>query len=257
MIPHIDRNIPTPIYQQLAEWMRDQIVREQWPEHYQLKAEEDLAKEWGVSRGTMRKALSSLMDEGLLKRIHGRGTFVSASVVVQPLAEKMVTFSEDLIQRGIQFETRVITHRNLEPLPYIASQLKIPEGGSVFYVERVRVVKSEPVILLQNYVNLELCPGIDEVDFTRYRLFETLEERYHLDLASGSRVFEAQLADENVTALLTLPPCSPVMHMQQITYLKDKRPIELSNLWLRADRYRISASVSRATAEQTTTRLEH
>ena len=105
--PDLDRTGPAPIYLQIETWIREQIAAGAWPPRFKLKAEVDLATELDVSRGTVRKAISDLMAEGLLTQTHGRGTFVSPHVVEQPLADRLVTFSEDLISKGIPFETRV------------------------------------------------------------------------------------------------------------------------------------------------------
>src|SRR4026207_2090083 len=131
----LDREDPTPIYQQIKDWLRQQIKHGAWPEHYKLKAETDLAIEWGVSRGTMRKAIMELIEEGFLTRIHGRGTFVASSVLEQPLAERFVTFSEDLTANGIAFETQVIEQSIIKPAENVTSLLGLQPGDEVFFLK--------------------------------------------------------------------------------------------------------------------------
>lgn len=255
-LPTIDHQGPVPIYLQLADWMRSQILGEQWPRGHQLIAEEDLVTLWGVSRGTIRKAIEKLVEEGLLVRVHGRGTFVSSQLVEQPLAEELITFSEDLIARGIDFQTHVLQQDYIDPTARIANVLQMPPDERVFYLNRVRVVEGEPVVVLDNYVYSPQCVGIEQVDFTRLRLFETLEETYGVLPARGRRTFEARLAVGRVAELLKVSEGSPVMYMEQVTSLADGTPVEFSNLWLRADRYRISANVSRQRVTQKTTSLQ-
>ena len=255
-LPDIQRDGPRRIYEQLVDWMRGKIASEEWPENYQLQAEEDLAAAIGISRGTVRKAIAQLIDEDLLVRIHGRGTFVSSGIVEQPLAEQLITFSEDLILRGIRFETQVLDQRLMEPDPRVAAALRIENTEPVLFIKRVRVVEEEPVIVLDNYVCQSICPGIEDVDFTRMRLFETLEDKFNITLAGGRRTFEARLADEQVSNLLRLRVGDPIMYMDQVTSMRDGRPIEFSNLWLRADRYRISANLTRYQTTPMTTSLE-
>lgn len=242
----VEREGPVPIYQQIKEWMYQQIVQGHWPEHYKLKSEVDLSNELGVSRGTVRKAISELIAEGMLVSIHGRGTFVaSTSKLEQPLVEHLVTFSEDLIRRGIPFETEVLEQAVIAPSERVASLLSVPPGGKVFFIKRVRSVAQLPLIVLHNYVAHDRCPGIEQVDFTRHRLFEVLEEQFHLEIDWGRRTFEARTADEEVETLLNIAECAPVVYMEQLVYLSDGSPVELSDLWLRGDRFRISATVQR------------
>lgn len=245
MLPRLERAGPTPIYQQIQEWLWQQITHGIWPEHYKLKSEADLAGELGVSRGTVRKAIAELITEGMLVRIHGRGTFVASRTLEQPLAERLVAFSEDLIDKGVPFETHVLEQVILRPSDRIASMLSVPSGGAVFFLKRVRTVGQVPLILLHNYVVHERCAGIEQVDFTQYRLFQALEELFGLELDWGRRTFQAQTADKETVRLLKISESDPVMYMEQVVYLSNGSPIELSDLWLRGDRYRLSATVKR------------
>lgn len=81
----IDRSVPILVYQQIVSWMREQIASGKWPEHTQLKSEIDMSAELGVSRGTLRKAISDLIDAGLLIRLHGKGTFVASQTLESTL----------------------------------------------------------------------------------------------------------------------------------------------------------------------------
>jgi DNA-binding GntR family transcriptional regulator len=243
--PALDLAGPTPIYQQIRDWILAQIAAGVWPEHFKLKAEADLAVELGVSRGTVRKAIATLIEEGKLVQVHGRGTFVSSNRIEQPLAESLITFSEDLINRQIPFETRVLEQGLIHPPQRVTSLLSVPAKTEIFYLKRVRIVQGLPLILLVNYVRADHCPGIEEVDFTRYRLVEAFEDLFSLQLEWAQRTFEAQAANQEVADLLAVPPRDPIMYIEQVLYLADGSPLELSDLWLRGDHLRISARVKR------------
>ena len=244
MIPELDRTGPTPLHIQIRDWMQQQIGGP-WPEHYKLTSEDDLAAKLRVSRGTVRKAVAALTAEGLLTRVHGRGTFVCSSQIEQPLAERLIAFSEDLISRGIPFYTRVLEQSAVHPGQRVASMLSVPAGARILYLKRVRIVNGAPLIVLRNHVKLDRCRELEKVDFTRYRLFEALEDLFNLELGWAQRTFEAQIADKEVANLLQISEGAPIMYMEQVLYLQDGSPIELSDLWLRGDRYRLSARVSR------------
>ncbi|MBZ0304334.1 MAG: GntR family transcriptional regulator [Anaerolineae bacterium] len=241
----LDRRDPTPIYIQIKHWMRQQIKHGVWPEHYKLTAETILAVELGVSRGTVRQAIMELIEEGLLTRIHGRGTFVASAALEQPLAEQFVTFSEDLIAKGIAFETHVLAQSIMKPTEIIASLLNIRADDDVFFLKRVRSIGDEPLVILENYLAYPRCRGIEQFDFTQYRLFEVLEEHLGLDLDWGRRSFEARAADAKVADLLRTTASSPVMFAEQIVYLADGSPIELSNLWFKGEKFKLSATLKR------------
>lgn len=243
--PHLDRTGPTPIHAQIRMWMEEQIHTGVWPARFKLKAEIDLAQDLEVSRGTVRKAISDLIAGGLLTQTHGRGTFVAPQVVDQSLADRLVTFSEDLISKGIAYETQVIERSIIPAKGRIAARLDIAPGKRVFYLKRVRSVDGERVIVLHNYVVYAACPGIEAVDFVAERLFQVLEERYQLKLMRGERTFQAQAASIEVADLLGMAAGDPVMHVEQLTYLDDGAIIECSELWLRGDWFRLVAAVRR------------
>jgi GntR family transcriptional regulator len=236
---------PVPIYQQIKQWIQAQITSGTWPEHYKLKAETDLAAELEVSRGTVRRAIAELADEGILVRTHGRGTFVVSGGLEQPLAEHFVTFSEDLMSKGIPFETQVLKQTVIQASGRVAAQLAINPGTKVFFLKRLRWVEQEPIVLVNNYLVYAYCPHIEEIDFTQYRLFETLEGHFGLKLDCGRRTFQAQAADEETAQWLNLPPSEPVMYIEQQTYLDDGALVEFSEVWSRGNQLKVSALVKR------------
>lgn len=241
----LDRDGPLPIYQQIEEWMRENIGLGNWPEHTQLPAEDELAEKLAVNRGTLRKAVSSLIRDGLVVRVHGKGTFVAPSRLEQPLADSLVTFSESLLERNIPYSTKVVAATVTRADKRVASLLGIRVDADVFRLERVRYVNDQPVVLLHNHVVFKHCRGIEGRDFTVARLFDVLEQDYGLAIAWGQRTFEAAGADTASADLLDVPVGAPVMYVQQLSYLKDGAPIELSDLWFRGDQFRLSAQVKR------------
>lgn len=245
MLLHLDRNSPVPIYLQLTEWIRAQIQSGEWWAGQKLTAEGDLADQLAIARGTVRKAYTELLAEGLLTRTHGRGTYVTPKALDQPLADRLITYSEALIAEGIPFETQVLEQRIVSATPAVAAELGVGTGDDVFFLKRIRTVDGEPLILFHNYVVYQLCPGIESADFSHERLFHLLEDRYGLRLEWGKRTFQAQIADETKAEPLGVDVGDSIMHMDQTTYLKGGTPIEHSNLWLRGNRFRLSVVVER------------
>jgi DNA-binding GntR family transcriptional regulator len=245
MMP-IVRDTPDPLYRQISVWLAQQIASGAWPEHFKLKAEVDLADELGVNRGTLRKAIEELIAQGQLVRIHGRGTFVAGKMLEQPLAERLVAVSEDLEEKGVPFETRVLEQSLTTAPRQITSLLGLSEGSQVFYLHRVRYVRQAPLIVLNNYVVPRDCPGIQALDFEKHGLFHTLEQCYKLQLDWGRRIFQAESASLEIAEQLAIAACDPVMYFEQVIYLKSGDPIELSEGWIRGDRFRLSSTLKRA-----------
>lgn len=241
----INRDAPVAIHAQISEDIRSRIASGEWPAHYRLKSEPELAHDLGVSRGTLRRALTTLIEEGLLRQVRGRGTFVTSTTIEPAIAQKLSTLSEDFANQGIVTTTTIIECSLVDPPKPIAALLDVPAGGSLLKLVRLRSTERGPVALLFNYVRTDFAPGIEQVDFTTASLFGTLEGTYGLKIASARRTFSAQAADAEVADQLNLEPGAPVQYLQQVTYLADDRPVEYSDVWIHSGRLQVTSLLSR------------
>lgn len=255
----IDKSLPEPYYQQIVRWMVQAIDTGAWAEHYKLPAEPVLARTLNVSRGTLRRAMTDMILSGRLTQIHGKGTFVAAGGrVEQQLAGGLVSVAEELDQTRTPFETEVLEQAMIPPTQRVASLLGLAQGEWVFFLKRVRKVRGKPLILFHNYVAARRCPQIVQTDFTAHRLFHVLEARFGLELDWGSRTFEAQAARPEAARLLEIDPGDPVLYLEQVVYLREGAPIEMSDVWFRGDSFRLAATVKRhEIAEQRNGRVEY
>lgn len=244
-LARVNRHLPVAIHAQISDRFRTQIATGQWPPSYRLPSEPDLAQELAVSRGTLRKALQTLIHEGLLRQVRGKGTFVTSAMIEPAIAQKLTTLSEDYAAQGIVTVTEVLESDLVEPPAPVAALLDVSPGGVVFRLFRRHVTQEGPIALLHNYVHATGAHGIEKIDFTRERLFATLEGAYHLQIQSARRTFSAQRADAAVAAALDLHEGDPVQYLEQVTYLADGRPIEYSDVWIRSDRLRVTSLLSR------------
>lgn len=241
----IVRDAPVSLHSQISEQIRSRIASGAWPAHYRLKSEPVLAREFGVSRGTLRRALTTLIEEGLLRQLRGRGTFVTSTVIEPAIAQRLSTLSEDLAAQGVVTSTDVLRCELRTPPRPVAALLDIVGEQTALDLVRVRRTDRGAVVLLVNYVRADVAPGIETVDFRRHSLFGTLESRYRLPIASARRTFSAEAADARVADALGIARGAPVQYLQQITYLTDGRPIEYSDIWINSERLRVTSILAR------------
>ena len=241
----VHRDVPAAIHAQISDHFRTNIASGAWPASYRLPSEPELAARLSVSRGTIRRALRTLIHEGLLRQVRGRGTFVTSATIEPAIAQKLSTLSEDYAHQGITTTTEVIDQGLIVAPRPVAALLDIPTEGTVFRLYRRHVTEQGPIALLHNYVRGESVPGIEQVDFTTERLFALLENQYHLRIASARRTFSAEAASAAVASNLGLPDGSPVQYLEQVTYLHGGQPIEYSDVWIRSDRLRVTSLLSR------------
>jgi GntR family transcriptional regulator len=241
----LDRDAGAALHVQISDAIRARIVSGEWGRDHRLPPEPLLAEEIGVSRGTLRRALATLIDEGLLTQIPGRGTFVAAVVLEPATDQKLSTLSEDFASQGIELDTRVLSSRVEEPPTSVARLLQLPPGGRALRLVRVRAAGGTPIALLHNYVRVDLAPGIEGVDFTTTTLFGVLEGRFGLGIASARRSFSAVTAPDEVVDALGLPDRMPVQYLEQVTFLGDGRAIEYSDVWIDSRQLRVVTRMTR------------
>lgn len=245
--PELARTGPEPLHEQIARRIRRSIGAGLWPPHYKLPAEPQLAEQFEVSRGTIRRALRSLLDDRLLVQVQGKGTFVAAAAatIEQPIAQELLSIAEALRQQGMSFRTEVLSSGRTVVPDGVAALLGVPAMTRTFAMVRRRSVEGQWVALLRNHVRLDLCPGVDRYDYEERTLFSVIEQECGCRLEWARRTFEAQAAEDEVAEQLEVPLGSPVLFMEQVTYLPGDTPIEYSDVWVRGDRFKLSSLLRR------------
>jgi transcriptional regulator, GntR family len=237
MTNNLQKNGMTPLYEQVADWIRNNIYNGTWGYGQQIDSENSIVNFLKVSRGTVKKAIAILCDEGLLSQVQGKGTFVTDNKISYPLSKGLLSFAEALAERNIQFETMVI-EAHIEPAnPYTADRLNISPGDDVFYLKRVRSVDGEPVMLIENRVNISLCRGVEYVDFTKESLFTAIERIAGTKIKFSESQYAARVVGRERAAFLQVSDDAPVLHLVQLVHLDSSKVVEFGNVWLKSNRY--------------------
>ncbi len=147
-------------YAALAEALRRRVVRGEWPPGSALPAEQALAAEHGVALGTLRRALELLVEQGLIERIHGRGTFVRSGIA----GASMLRFFRFGDGPGTAPASRILSRRRAEPPDAVARALGLAAGESALRLQRLRLVDGEPCLLERIWLPLDLFAPLEDED---------------------------------------------------------------------------------------------
>ncbi|MDA8291784.1 MAG: GntR family transcriptional regulator [Actinomycetota bacterium] len=238
----VSRERPRLLSVQVAEVLRERVLSGELPPGARLVAEPELAVELEVSRGTLRSAVQRLVDEGLLTRLHGRGTFVASGGEELSLA-RLVTVTEVFMELKRPYRVEVLAKEVASPDPAVRRLLRLGRASKVLRIRRRFVVDGEPHVVVENRVSLAACPELADVDFRSKSLFGSLDER-GVSITWGRRTFAA-ISDAAIAAELSAPASQPLLHIEQLSYAGDARPIEHSDTWARGDRLRLSTALRR------------
>ncbi len=231
-------------YNQLANVLRERIYSKEWAPHALIPSEHMLMKDFGLSRGTVRRAIKVLVDEGLLVQRHGKGTFVAEPGITHAAGVHPISFAASLRAQGMDFVTNVLDKR-IEPAPAeIAEALGIEPGSDVMFMRRVRTVEGEPVICQESWSNLKECPGLFYEDYTQATLFDAVERHSGRKIQVSRIRYSARIAGKEHGQLLGCDESAAVLLLEQTIYLMDGAPIEWSHTWLKPGQSVVGSSIS-------------
>lgn len=222
----------SPLYRQLMERLRADITAGVYPAHSRIPSEQALCEGYGVSRVTVRKALSELTREGLLQRQQGKGTFVSAPKLQRNLRD-VSSFHDACRLMGREPGTRLI-HAQLVPSEELDRERLDCTDAQVVEITRLRLADGEPVMLETNRFPLS-CAWLTERKLTG-SLYALLQEQ---GLIAQRGIHEVSLtyATAAEARLLDTQPGSALLQLDQIIYDQHDRPLHTSHQVIRGDRF--------------------
>jgi GntR family transcriptional regulator len=224
------------LHAQIRERLREMVAQGLFDANDRLPAESELARALGVSRMTIRQAITPLVAEGLLNRVHGRGTYVAHPKLEASLA-RLLSFSEEMAVRGQSVTTSLLLAREEKPEEEVASALGLQPEDRVVHLERLRLVDGEPTSLQNHYLPLRVVPTLlVDVSGDFYSLYEYLES-HQVRLARAWQRLSAGIATARVVRFLDARRGSAVLIQQRVAMTPDNSPVEFSRVVYRADRY--------------------
>jgi GntR family transcriptional regulator len=246
----IDRDSYVPFYVQVKESLRDLIESGGLGPGAQLPGEPELCRLFDVSRTVIRQALRDLELQGLIRREKGRGTFVAEPKVREALVQHLTGFHEDMTRMGRPPISRVLAQEVMPAGGKVAELLRLEPGEHVVYMNRLRFVDDEPLVLVATYLPATRCPGLESVDFTHRSLYAYLDSTYGLVIDRGRRVLEAVPAGVYEAGLLGVKRGAPLIQLESISFLADGAPIEYYHALHRGDRSRFEVELIKVPMEK-------
>ncbi|WP_181770845.1 GntR family transcriptional regulator [Amycolatopsis pittospori] len=236
----VDPGSPEPLYSQVARQLRAAIEDGRLPTGARLDNEVDLASRLHLSRPTIRQAIQSLVNEGLLVRKRGVGTQVVRTKVARPL--RLSSLFDDLNELGDKPETVVLINR-VDPAGEDAvERLETPGLTRVRRLKRVRSTGGEPLAIMNNQLPDGIIdPDDDELrDRGLYQLLRSAGVRLH----AAHQNVGARLATEEDAELLGEKPGAALLTMERTTYDDTGRVVEYGWHVYRASRYSFNLSLT-------------
>ncbi len=242
----IDKHSPIPIYYQIMKQLRARIMDGTYTPDRSLPPERELAETYQVSRMTVRQAIAELVNEGILTRRKGIGTFIAPAKLEQVLSG-LTSFTEDMAQRGMKAGAKVVSFSTIVPEPPIRKLLELGENETAFECVRLRFADNEPMALETTTVVSALCPGLSREDLENQSLYALLAYRWGVRLEGASQSLEPTIAAPYEASLLHVAIGTPLLLMYRLTHDYRDRPVEYVKSFYRGDRYKFITELRRKT----------
>lgn len=194
-----------------------------------LPSEHELTYEFNCSRNTVRRAVQMLAADGYVQSIHGKGVFI----IYQPrnkeqyVMGKIESFEEAAIRNKTITKTRVILFSELTVDERISRRTGFPAGSEIYYIQRVRYINDNAVIIDHNYFLKELVSGLTE-KIAEGSIYKYIEDVLGMNIVTTKRVFTVQKITEKDEKYLNLDGCNCVAAVDNYTYNADGIMFEMT-----------------------------
>jgi GntR family transcriptional regulator len=227
-----------PVYQQIRNKIQDWIVSKEYGLGEQIPSETELAKMFNVTRMTVRQAISLLIQEGLLTRKRGAGTFVTDDPnLIGRFSLDFTGFMDELFYQVSKSKTLSAKIEKVKT-PKIVKEKLNTEEEEVIKIERVRTLDERIFAYTINYLPVNVGRQIDEQMLYEKPLLKILEVDLGIEFDEAFQTIEASFSDQYVSEKLDIPSGSPILFVERIMYDKKKRPFELVQTSYRGDIYK-------------------
>ncbi len=228
-----------PLYVQIQEFIAELILSGKLKPETKIPSEREYSEELGVSRMTVRRALTELVSEGLLERKHGSGTYVAKPRVTYE-AQELVNYIQAMKERNIATASQLLEFSEVFASRRLAEQLEVEIGHPLYRVVLLRLANRVPVLLERVFFPCQRCPNLEEWDLEKNSLFDLLVKVYKANLSRVSQTIEAVSASETIANQLRVEQGFPLLMITRIIYEADNnKPVQYSQDFIRSDYARI------------------
>lgn len=222
------KNDPTPIYYRLQNILRSQIENGLLKPGEKIPTERELSDEYGVSIGTVKKALLGLVQESFLYRVQGSGTFVTGSTLRRE-SLRYYRLKRDFGDDQADLKVNLIGIERVAGRQPHNAYLQLDEHDSLYKMERTFLLDGEPMIYTVSFLPEKTFPKLDELPANRFEkttLYEALEDIYTVTTTHNHKLFGVAQADKKVAGALNVETGRPMLFIEMLSFTFKETPYE-------------------------------
>ena len=236
----LNRDLPTPLYHQVKDYLEENIIQGNWEEGYQLPAERELAKQFNVSSITVKRAIHDLVDRGLLYRQRGKGTFVSKKEDKDIF--QLVTLRNEASDQT-SHPHKTLSFKVIEAGNSIGPALNIQSTDKVYKIHRLKIEDSNPVVIEYTYIPTSIFPNLKRQAIDDDLIYNMFVNKYGVYLDKAKLYFSTIIASDYDSNLLNIPKGEQLFVIERYTYTQDEKAVEYSKFIIKQDKTRYFVEV--------------
>ncbi len=233
-----------PLYAQLRDRLRADILQGRMKAHDKLPSENQLVTLHGVSRITVRQALSELEREGLIARHQGKGAFVTPIRTTQNL-ERLQGLTEALSSRGQVVHSQRLSMKRLAASAEMARKLRLSVGDPVYRLTTLRYVDRQPVSVNRSEFPLALGERMVRLDLSGRDIIEVLEKDLGLHVMQAQLDISAIAMPQQEARWLSAAPGSPALRVHRCLSDDQGQPLQIETAIHRAETFSYQLTLTR------------
>ncbi|MBU8878610.1 GntR family transcriptional regulator [Bacillus sp. FJAT-29790] len=235
----LDTKSPIPLHIQLKDRIKNLINEGSF--HEKIPSERELMDSYKVSRSTVREAVSHLVREGVLEKVHGKGTFISMKPIEEWLGNLSST-TDTIRKMGMKPDAKLIEHGKVRPPKEIIDATGFEEA---YYIKRIRFANDQPLAIEVQYYPVEIGEKLAQYDIEKGTLYDILEQKLHIKLAEAEQIITSSYLSKEDAKLLGVEESLNVLTTERLLMDIDDHLIEYYIASFRSDLYSFRIKLSK------------
>ncbi len=241
---NIDRESQQKLYVQMYSIIKEKIESRDWPVGSQIPTEDELCTAYDVSKATIRMAITDLVRSGYLKKLQGKGTFVTHAIPDLGITMK-TKLTEDMFGEGVSARKELLVKGIKVPPEDVKAYLKTT--GDIYYVLCKRVVNGEPAYLEESYIPLATIPDVEELEVCQTPFFELIQEKSEQKIFKVIQMIEITEINTDAASILKTGNNAPMLMLHRLLVAADGSPIAYTRLTGSGRKYKIQTELLQIT----------
>lgn len=236
-------NRGSKLYHSLGQIIRGKIQSGEWSTSQAIPSERVLMESFGISRATVRQAIDFLEREGVLYRVHGKGTFVAPPKIQQGILRLLDLYGL-MVKNGLSPVYKLLGKQVIDPPVNVRQALSLSDETKVIWLQRLLLVSEAPMFIESSYFSAQDFSALLESQDVKEESFEFITEKYGVKIARASEVFEPVIVEQYEANLLGVKLGSPALWVEYVARDVSERPLAMVTILMRGDRCRFYTDLS-------------